>query len=133
VKNIQFFTMPIYWYCLKMFILYLNNHWSIDGRTLDILQPMWDLEQRHLHLQILTIVKIFSTMNLTSNVLFNSTLDSGSQNIFDGLFQPRASKVIFLFLSFIFTLASMFLSYAIIWYERFGTDQVKLFYVNVFW
>ena len=64
-------------------------------------------------------------MTLKSNVLFNSTIEENwSSKIFEGLFEPRTSKVIFLLLSFILTLTSMVLSYGIIWYERFGTDQV---------
>ena len=64
------------------------------------------------------------------NFSFNSTIqdlksEQLSTEVFDGLFSNKTSKIVFIILSIILTFLSEIISFAMIWFERFGTDQVN--------
>jgi len=52
----------------------------------------------------------------------NSTSGNVSADYFNGLFEPRPSKVLFMSLSFILMLVSTVMCYSVVWYERYGID-----------
>ena len=61
-----------------------------------------------------------------------STMDNSSASltneiIFSGLDQSRPSKWIFIILSIILSLSNIFASFGIIWFERFGSDNKRIF------
>ena len=46
---------------------------------------------------------------------------------FEGLDRTRPSKILFISLSIVLTVLSILASYGIIWFERFGSDQKRIF------
>lgn len=64
-----------------------------------------------------------STFNISSNFSSCSTDPDISEKCFSGLYQNRPSKFILIAVSILFSFANVVMSWGIIWYERFGSDN----------
>ena len=55
----------------------------------------------------------------------NSSLESVNGDYFNGLFENKPSKIVFMTASIVIMLVCVVLCYSIIWYERFGIDAKR--------
>ena len=53
------------------------------------------------------------------------------EEIFGDLFTTKSPKLVFMFLGTVLVLVNAIISYGMVWYERFGNDQVIIFFYSI--